>query len=143
MTKPDKNTLMVGLTANQREVVINHPQLLTDERGHGYITFSPEQARGLAHLLYRKAFEVDKCAIGIHQFCKCFQTPNGQLLFMIERGRNVIVSYLGLPKQTYMSSQRYPELMVEEVFEGIDQHSAEVESAMLMSAHSQNAATKR
>ena len=53
-----EGTLMVGLTRDQREVVINHPQLLTDKNGAGYIVFSADQARNLANLLLKKADEV-------------------------------------------------------------------------------------
>jgi hypothetical protein len=55
-----ENTLLVGLTADGREVVINHPKLLTDESGNGYIVFSPDQARGLAALLNKYAAEADR-----------------------------------------------------------------------------------
>lgn len=52
-----ENTLMVGLTKDETEVVINHPNLLTDKDGAGYIVFSPSQARDLANLLLKKADE--------------------------------------------------------------------------------------
>jgi hypothetical protein len=42
------------------EVVINHPRLLTDIDGTGYMTFSPEQARGLARLLMKHADELER-----------------------------------------------------------------------------------
>lgn len=52
---PD-NTLWVG--RNERgEVVINHPQLITDSAG--YIVFSPAQARSLADLLAKHADEAE------------------------------------------------------------------------------------
>lgn len=51
--------LMVG-TNGKREVVINHPQLITDEHGVGHIIFSPRQARSLAQLLLKKADEAEK-----------------------------------------------------------------------------------
>jgi hypothetical protein len=58
--KLDPNTLWVGLTADGREVVINHPQLLTDSKGAGYIVFSPRQARGLAALLVKNAQDAER-----------------------------------------------------------------------------------
>lgn len=53
------NVLLVG-TDGKGEVVINHPQLLTDEKGHGYITFSPEQARNLSRLIMEKAINAEQ-----------------------------------------------------------------------------------
>lgn len=47
--------LMVGLTEKGDEVVINHPDLVTDAEGNGFITFSPAQARRLAELLLKHA----------------------------------------------------------------------------------------
>jgi hypothetical protein len=52
-----KKYLEVGLTPDEREVVINHPDLQPDSRGVGHIVFSPAQARHLAKLLLRKAGE--------------------------------------------------------------------------------------
>jgi hypothetical protein len=49
--------LEVGLTPNEREIVINHPDLQPDAHGVGHIVFSPAQARHLARLLLRKAEE--------------------------------------------------------------------------------------
>lgn len=49
--------LEVGLTPDQREVLINHPDIQTDANGCGHIVFSPAQARRLANLLLRKADE--------------------------------------------------------------------------------------
>ena len=49
--------LEVGIDGN--EIVINHPDLLTDENGVGHIVFSPNQARNLAWLLLEKANELD------------------------------------------------------------------------------------
>lgn len=54
---PPENYLEVGLTADGREVLVNHPKLLTDQHGVGHIVFSAEQARNLARLLLRKADE--------------------------------------------------------------------------------------
>lgn len=64
MTAPDPKppvagTLEVGLTADGREIVINHPALQPDANGCGHIVFSAKQARALAALLNRKADEVD------------------------------------------------------------------------------------
>lgn len=55
MEEPSKNMLYVGLSFDECEVVINHPQLLTDKDGNGYLTFSPDQARNLGKLLLLKA----------------------------------------------------------------------------------------
>lgn len=52
-----ENYLEVGLTPDEREVVINHPDLHVDAAGIGHIVFSPAQARHLAKLLLRKADE--------------------------------------------------------------------------------------
>ncbi len=42
-----------------REIIINHPALLADADGTGYITFSSAQARNLARLLIKNADELD------------------------------------------------------------------------------------
>lgn len=52
-----QNYLEVGLTADEREIVINHPDVRVDQNGCGHIVFSPAQARHLAKLLLRKADE--------------------------------------------------------------------------------------
>lgn len=44
---------------DEKEVIINHPDLLTDEQGNGYITFTPGQARHLARALLRHADELE------------------------------------------------------------------------------------
>ncbi len=49
--------LEVGLTQDERQVIINHPELKTDENGCGHIIFSPDEARALAQLLLKKADE--------------------------------------------------------------------------------------
>ena len=54
---PPENYLEVGLTDDGREVVINHPQMMRNSNGVGYIVFSASQARQLARLLLRKADE--------------------------------------------------------------------------------------
>lgn len=54
MSEIVKNTLEVG-TNGAGEVVINHPDLDTDENGVGHIVFSVEEARSLANLLMSKA----------------------------------------------------------------------------------------
>jgi hypothetical protein len=47
--------LLVGVTEKGDEVVINHPDLLTDAEGNGHIVFSPRQARDLGRLLAKHA----------------------------------------------------------------------------------------
>ena len=49
------NVLEVGLSADESEVVINLPFCPDDGTGWTHVTFSPEQARGLARLLSQKA----------------------------------------------------------------------------------------
>ena len=49
--------LEVGLSADGKEVVINHPDLQPDAQGVGHIVFSPREARNLALMLLRKADE--------------------------------------------------------------------------------------
>jgi len=57
---PDKIAGWLEVGVNDRhEVVINHPQLETDENGAGYLVFSPDQARNLARLLNNKADEAE------------------------------------------------------------------------------------
>lgn len=56
---PPKGYLIVGLTEDGKEVIVNHPDIDPDKDGVGYITFSPEQARNLARLLLEKAHEID------------------------------------------------------------------------------------
>lgn len=51
--------LEVGLSEDQREVVVNHPDLKPDENGVGHIVFSPNQARNIAHTILRKATEAE------------------------------------------------------------------------------------
>jgi len=55
-----KGYLEVGLTEDETEVVINHPDLEPDAKGCGHIVLSSEQARALAHLLLKKA---DACKV--------------------------------------------------------------------------------
>jgi len=59
MTDITKNTLEVG-TNGAGEVVVNHPDLQSDENGVGHIIFSPEQARALAFLLQQKAHSAEE-----------------------------------------------------------------------------------
>jgi len=54
-----RGVLEVG-TNGKGEVVINHPDLQPDENGIGHIVFSPDQARGLAATLIRKASEATR-----------------------------------------------------------------------------------
>lgn len=49
--------LEVGLSADGKEVIVNHPDLQPDAQGVGHIVFSPREARDLALLLLRKADE--------------------------------------------------------------------------------------
>lgn len=49
--------LEVGLSANGKEVVVNHPDLQPDENGVGHIVFAPHEAMSLAMLLLAKADE--------------------------------------------------------------------------------------
>ncbi|MDB6104116.1 MAG: hypothetical protein JWO52_4115 [Gammaproteobacteria bacterium] len=50
--------LEVGLSMDEREVIINHPELTPNPDGSGgHIVFSPQQARDLAKLLLQKAKE--------------------------------------------------------------------------------------
>lgn len=51
-----KGILEVG-TDGKGEVVINHPDLMPDDNGVGYIVFSVEQAHALSRLLANKAHE--------------------------------------------------------------------------------------
>jgi hypothetical protein len=51
----NKQGVLYVATDGKGEVVINHPALLTDSLGNGYITFSPSQAEDLAKLLMEKA----------------------------------------------------------------------------------------
>lgn len=49
--------LIVGLTEDETEVIINHPDLEADANGCGHIVFSPEEAITLGLLLLAKAAE--------------------------------------------------------------------------------------
>lgn len=51
----DEKYLEVGLTPDQREIIVNIPATFDD--GAHYIVFNPSQARQLARLLLRKATE--------------------------------------------------------------------------------------
>jgi hypothetical protein len=53
-----KGTLEVG-TNGQGEVIINHPDLESDENGVGHIVFSPKQARALANILLKKSVDAN------------------------------------------------------------------------------------
>jgi hypothetical protein len=57
---PDKvaGHLEVG-TNGAGEVVLNHPKMMVDEKGVGYISFSPAQARNLARILEEKAEQAE------------------------------------------------------------------------------------
>jgi len=56
LPKVENRFLEVG-TTGKGEVVINHKEMEVDEQGHGYIIFSPEQARTLAKILVVKAVD--------------------------------------------------------------------------------------
>lgn len=58
-TKPASGELIVAMSEDGQNVVINHPDLEPDAEGCGHIVFSPDQARNLAGLLFRKANIVD------------------------------------------------------------------------------------
>jgi hypothetical protein len=60
MSDGAKGFLLVGISEDGKEVVVNHPDLQPDANGVGHIVFSPRQARNLAHLLLSKADEIDK-----------------------------------------------------------------------------------
>lgn len=53
--KPPAGSLIVAITQDGKDVVINHPDLKPDAEGVGHIVFSPDQALNLAMLLWRKA----------------------------------------------------------------------------------------
>jgi hypothetical protein len=53
--KPASGELIVAMTEDGQNVVINHPDLKPDAEGCGYIVFSPAQARNLAWMLFLKA----------------------------------------------------------------------------------------
>lgn len=52
---PRRGHLMVGVSERGDEVVVNHPDLVTDADGIGHIVFSADEARGLAELLLKNA----------------------------------------------------------------------------------------
>lgn len=56
---PPPGFLEVGVTADGRHVIVNHPEIDTDEEGCGHIVFSPAQAREFARLLLECADESD------------------------------------------------------------------------------------
>lgn len=60
---PPAGFLEVGLTADGHHVILNHPEIDTDEDGCGHILFSPSQARDLARLLLECADEADVARI--------------------------------------------------------------------------------
>lgn len=61
---PAPGTLEVGVSADGREVIVNHPDLKPDAAGVGHIVFSPEQARALARLLLAKADDCERVVRG-------------------------------------------------------------------------------
>ena len=52
--------LEVGLTDDERNIVINYGQIETDAEGRGFMIFSANQARTLAHILLKHASSIDK-----------------------------------------------------------------------------------
>lgn len=52
---PAPGALEVGVSADGREVIVNHPDLKPDAAGVGHIVFSPEQAIAFANLVLAKA----------------------------------------------------------------------------------------
>ena len=57
MSAMENNTLEIGVVNG--EVVINHPDLKPDADGVGHIVFSPTQARNLASILLKNAFDAE------------------------------------------------------------------------------------
>jgi hypothetical protein len=55
LEKPASGELIVAISADGQNVVINHPDLKPDAEGCGHIVFSPDQAVRLALLLWNKA----------------------------------------------------------------------------------------
>jgi hypothetical protein len=53
--KARSGELIVAMTEDGQNVVINHPDLEPDAEGCGHIVFSPDQARNLAWMLFLKA----------------------------------------------------------------------------------------
>ncbi len=53
-TKPASGSLIVAMTEDGQNIVINHPDLEPDAEGCGHIVFSPDQATNLAMLLMQK-----------------------------------------------------------------------------------------
>jgi hypothetical protein len=53
--KPGAKELIVAMTEDGQNIVINHPDLEPDAEGCGHIVFSPDQARNLAWMLFLKA----------------------------------------------------------------------------------------
>lgn len=52
---PPSGYLQVGVDADRLQVVVNHPKLITDADGNGFMIFSPEQAEYFAALLVKHA----------------------------------------------------------------------------------------
>lgn len=52
---PPPGYLQVGMDEDMCHVVVNHPQLLVDAKGCGFLVFTPTQARMLAALLIKHA----------------------------------------------------------------------------------------
>jgi ribosomal protein S27AE len=54
-TKPGSGELLVGITEDGQNIVINHPDLQPDAEGCGHIVFSPMEAVNLAVILMKKS----------------------------------------------------------------------------------------
>lgn len=63
-TKPASGQLIVAITEDCQNVVVNHPDLQPDAEGCGHIVFSPDEAVHLALLLWRKASVIRGIACG-------------------------------------------------------------------------------
>lgn len=62
--KPASGSLIVAITEDGKNVVVNHPDLQPDAEGCGHIVFSTEQAVNLALLLIKKANVIKGMACG-------------------------------------------------------------------------------
>lgn len=77
--------LIVGLTEDETEVIINHPDLQPDANGCGHIIFSPREARALAAVLVDKA---DQCRCEHDYRGRCNNIDGSEQIFCAKCGRN-------------------------------------------------------
>jgi transcription elongation factor Elf1 len=63
-TKPGAKELIVAMTEDGQNIVINHPYLEPDAEGCGHIVFSPAQATHLAMLLLQKVKTINGVICG-------------------------------------------------------------------------------